>query len=128
MKCLYVIGNKSKDVCKIGISTNPDKRLKQLQTGCPYKLSILAIVKGMDYESERNLHKRYSEYRINGEWFRIRGEIKKLIGDKKENKIKPSPKVKEIPPVSDINCYRMTKRKKRGRNQSKHIKRVLNPR
>lgn len=37
-----------------------------------------------------------------------------------------SKKVKVIKPISDIECYNRTKKKKRSKNQSKYIKRVIN--
>ena len=38
---LYIIGNDKEKTYKIGISNNPDSRLKSIQTGCPFPLSLI---------------------------------------------------------------------------------------
>jgi len=38
---LYIIGNDEEKTYKIGISNNPDSRLKSIQTGCPFPLSLI---------------------------------------------------------------------------------------
>ena len=72
---IYVIGNLTEMLCKIGYSNNPNKRLKEVQTGCPYRLEILATFDG-NIPTEKQLHEKYKEYNINGEWFRIEGNLK----------------------------------------------------
>lgn len=56
---------------KIGISKNPEKRLKELQTSHPRKLSIMKIfsVQCAALPVERVLHKLLSHKRSSGEWF-----------------------------------------------------------
>lgn len=73
---VYIIGNIEKGVCKIGYSKNPHKRIKSIQTGCPYPISILKYYKGIGLREERLLHKKYSKYKLQGEWFEIKGGIK----------------------------------------------------
>ena len=70
MKDLYVIQSDVTGAIKIGISKNPSNRLRQLQTGSPYKLKLLAIVNGR-YDLERPLHKTLTPYKqaCKGEWF-----------------------------------------------------------
>ena len=70
---------------KIGKSKKPDTRTKILGTKLPFKIIKKESfpVKNMS-ESERHLHKKYKECRLNGEWFDlsekqledIRNEIK----------------------------------------------------
>lgn len=57
---------------KIGWSKNPQKRLKQLQTGNSNKLKILKIY-DVPRVKERFLHKALFRFKIrhNGEWFKI---------------------------------------------------------
>jgi len=38
---LYIIGNNKEKAYKIGISNNPSSRLKSIQTGCPFPLSLI---------------------------------------------------------------------------------------
>jgi hypothetical protein len=54
---------------KIGISDNPAKRLAQLQTAHPVGLALLGVVPDVDLALERELHRRFAAYRMNGEWF-----------------------------------------------------------
>lgn len=75
---VYVIGNEEAKICKIGFSANPNKRIKEVQTGCPYLLKILLIFQADKY-TETRLHHKYSKYRRNGEWFNIAGELKSSI-------------------------------------------------
>ena len=69
-KHLYVIQSDITGAIKIGISNNPKKRLQQLQTGSPYKLKLLTIVKGRG-DLERSLHSFLKPYKqsCKGEWF-----------------------------------------------------------
>lgn len=77
-KKVYVIGCLDKGYCKIGISTYPEQRLKEIQTGCPFKVEVLKVFKG-DRNTEKELHKKYKQYHSYGEWFFIKGELKKAI-------------------------------------------------
>lgn len=67
---LYFIQSDKTGMIKIGRSINPEKRLKQLQTGSSNKLRLIASFKDLGW-MERQLHERLKEWRIreNGEWF-----------------------------------------------------------
>jgi hypothetical protein len=69
-KDLYVIQTDITGAIKIGISNNPKRRLRQLQTGSPYKLKLLTIVTGRG-DLERSLHASLKPYKkaCKGEWF-----------------------------------------------------------
>lgn len=75
---VYFIGNSEKNICKIGFSYSPNKRLKELQTGNPFPLFVFKTVKG-DMQMEKTFHFLYRQYRTQGEWFKIEGELKKFI-------------------------------------------------
>ena len=47
---MYAVAYKKEGPVKIGISSNPDKRLKQLQTGSPEKLVLLVL---RDFKEKR---------------------------------------------------------------------------
>ncbi len=76
----YFIGSESGPV-KIGVSKDVQRRLRALQSGHPYTLSILATVEG-GYAAERRYHERFAAHRLRGEWFDctddIRTEINRL--------------------------------------------------
>lgn len=63
-KGVYVIG--FGPYVKIGMTTNVDLRMTNLQTPEPVKL--FALIDGWRRE-ELELHKRFAEYRLQGEWF-----------------------------------------------------------
>jgi len=67
---VYFIQSEKGGPIKIGFSEKPESRLNNLQTSHPDKLIILGCIKG-DQSMERELHKRFSKYRIrqDGEWF-----------------------------------------------------------
>ena len=65
---LYIIQSDVTGMIKIGRSKNPQKRLKQLQTGNPNKLKLIVAFKGEGWK-EKNIHERLDRYRLEGEWF-----------------------------------------------------------
>lgn len=72
MSFIYAISNGTN--IKIGYSKNPIKRLKQLQTGCVDKLSIIHKIEVDDKKVkivETLIHKKLSSYKISGEWYNI---------------------------------------------------------
>lgn len=69
---IYLIHNGS--AYKIGISKNPERRVKQLQTAAATKLSIYITYRVPDKIAKRletQLHRMFwqSRARYNGEWF-----------------------------------------------------------
>lgn len=67
---LYVAKNTSTGSLKVGISANPEKRIKALQVGCDGILELVATVSAENgFQSESDAHKRLSGHRIHGEWF-----------------------------------------------------------
>lgn len=77
---IYLIGNLKYGFVKIGFSKTPEKRIKAIQTGCPFPLAILKTYKG-SIGKEYLLHKKYHRYRTFGEWFKIQGSLQKVIED-----------------------------------------------
>jgi hypothetical protein len=68
---IYVIGGDAPPY-KVGISKDPQRRLKNLQTGHPHKLSIHSI-KETDVAKtkllESTIHHHLKHHRTHGEWF-----------------------------------------------------------
>ena len=70
MQDLYVIQSDVTGALKIGRSKHPKKRLQQLQTGSPYKLKLLTVVKGKgDYEKQLQSFLKPYKRSCRGEWF-----------------------------------------------------------
>jgi len=69
---LYLIQSSCTGAFKIGRSSNVKRRLAELQTGSPYKLRIILVLKNQG-ERERRLHRDLARYRSQGthkgEWF-----------------------------------------------------------
>lgn len=76
---VYIIarmkGNRPTRPVKVGISSNPDKRLASLQTANPFPLVLLTTfycpTRGMAKELEACFHETQSNRRLSGEWFDI---------------------------------------------------------
>lgn len=80
---VYLIRLGHTELYKIGVSKNSARRVKQLQTGCPYTLDLVHVHKTVrPYKIERILHaglsaKKYSPTFLDdfdslvGEWFTL---------------------------------------------------------
>lgn len=73
---VYFIGNGDK--VKIGISVSPQARLKDMEVSNHGELKLLATIPG-GRKRERELHRRFMQYHIRGEWFELVTPIKKFI-------------------------------------------------
>ena len=58
---------------KIGFSTHPQRRARELKPDGPLKL----IVGTSDIEKE--LHQRFNVQRVTGEWFKNEGDLKQFV-------------------------------------------------
>ncbi|MBD2019194.1 GIY-YIG nuclease family protein [Leptolyngbya sp. FACHB-36] len=71
---VYLIRAGRGNLYKIGVAIDPTRRLAQLQTGSPHRLSLVAAKRYRDpYQRESTLHRQYRAYRVrdDGEWFRL---------------------------------------------------------
>lgn len=70
--CVYLIQEDFCGLVKIGIAADPVKRMANLQTACPQKLSLVAVLRtDRASEVEVGLHTQFSEKHVRGEWFRL---------------------------------------------------------
>lgn len=73
---LYLIRATESQRLKIGIATDPLKRLGTLQTGCPERLELVRTIDYPDRatarRAEKALHTRFDLFHIHGEWFQNR--------------------------------------------------------
>ena len=67
-KFVYFVQEKSGGPIKIGSSSDPKRRLKELQTGHPRELMILGSMPG-GAEIESELHLKFKNLHSHGEWF-----------------------------------------------------------
>jgi hypothetical protein len=76
---IYFIAAETLGTVKIGFSrSDPTKRLRSLQTGCPAPLKLLAYAPGSQQE-EASLHEAFVPLHIHGEWFRHELKLRALI-------------------------------------------------
>lgn len=69
---------------KIGFTRkSPLARLAGLQTGCPFKMTLLGFIFGTE-AYERELHDVLRDERLEGEWFEFSDYASKIIGDQLE--------------------------------------------
>lgn len=54
---------------KIGWTTSLEERIDALQTGCPFRLRVLAAIEGTK-QDEAAYHRQFAEHRMRGEWFK----------------------------------------------------------
>jgi Meiotically up-regulated gene 113 len=61
---------------KIGFTnkSDPEERVRELGTGCPYPLQLIGAMVG-DEGVESTLHSRFASSRMNGEWFEPTDEL-----------------------------------------------------
>lgn len=68
---LYILQSQGTGAIKIGRSDDPERRLGEVQTGCPYRLRIILVAKDMGYR-EKSVHRAMRRHRTrqaDGEWF-----------------------------------------------------------
>ncbi len=76
---VYFIKSKTTNNIKIGVSKNPNERKKQIKQIKGDTLEILKIIASGGYALESKLHRKFSKYRVNGEWFRPSKELLSYI-------------------------------------------------
>lgn len=68
---VYVIQAGDGGPCKIGRAKNVRQRLSELQVGTHMRLRLVALYEGGVLE-ERELHRQFRAFRLDGEWFWLR--------------------------------------------------------
>lgn len=80
---IYLIHQAGTNYYKIGLTSNPEKRLKQLQTGSSGRLCFKHLIQCHDMSAaELRLHQRFAAQRIrkDGEWFNfLPGQITDVV-------------------------------------------------
>ena len=62
---------KAGDYYKIGVSNNINERIKQLQTGCPHKITCIGKIEYCDaLKTEKRLHRMFKDSNTYGEWYK----------------------------------------------------------
>lgn len=82
----YIMIDHNTGYCKIGKSKNPRFREKTLQSEKPTIEMLFVINKNI----EKELHRRYSDKRVRGEWFRLEDKDVEYLRKKYSEKYLPS--------------------------------------
>lgn len=69
-KYVYVIKNITTGAYKVGISKNPEQRLKSLQVGNDCELNLIGYKQGT-FQDESSAHKLLADKNIRAEWFNL---------------------------------------------------------
>lgn len=75
---IYFIKPKGDEYMKVGYTSDVSRRLAELQAANPRKLRIIAVVPGTQ-KLEAAFHTVLAPYRTTGEWFKITGDVRKLL-------------------------------------------------
>jgi hypothetical protein len=81
------IGNKTE--IKIGSSKDPHNRLKQIQTGYPYRLKLIHTItcyKRKPYYVEKRIQSWFWQHHLKGEWYQLSPEAIDWLQTLKEEK------------------------------------------
>lgn len=100
---------KSTNYVKIGFTNKYplNNRVDLLQVGNPHKLKIIKVISG-SINKEKYLHRKFNNFSVRGEWFRLNKEIRAFI--KKQKKyihtppkpiIEPTPTPPAIPKIDN---------------------------
>lgn len=77
---IYFIQDKKSNAIKIGLSTNPRRRLRSIQA---YNPNVLHLLLTLDTDNpkktERLLHEKFQKCHIHGEWFKETMELRSFI-------------------------------------------------
>lgn len=78
---IYVLRaqNKKDGFFKVGFSHDPSRRMPDIQTNCPFKLSLVALKPGT-LKDEKAFHKKLAKFKTNGEWFEDAPEVREVLG------------------------------------------------
>lgn len=81
---VYLLQKGRRAVVKIGFSGDHEERRQSLQTATPDRLRLIATLPG-NRSVEAALHKRFREYKVTGEWYRLEGELAEYVAGLKDN-------------------------------------------
>lgn len=73
---IYLIKAQEIYLYKIGITKNIKRRLKQLQTGCPFQLELVTLYEPSNFVTkiEKILHRSFACYKKSSDLYELQGE------------------------------------------------------
>lgn len=86
---IYFITTEDNKFIKIGYTKNLKARLSNIQTGCPYTLTVLRTVRE-NISLEKTIHQELYRYHVRGEWFSYNKEVSDYISNVLDTSIEPT--------------------------------------
>ena len=83
--CVYFLYAPNNKAVKIGKTTNLKRRLKSFKTALPNAKLLGFMESQAPYELESDLHRKFAEYHVRGEWFFYQGKLKEYIKKRVNN-------------------------------------------
>lgn len=83
MSYVYFIQSGTRGLVKIGLSRDPRRRLKTMQTTSAELLTLLGMIEG-DEATEQLWHRKWHALRVHGEWFRAEETLLRAIWEASE--------------------------------------------
>ena len=111
---VYLFNVEGTDVYKIGNSKHPGKRVSEVQTGCPYKVTEVArFESNYPTQVEINLHKRFSSQKEDEYGRKLQGEFFSLSIEDKQMFSEHCKKAEDMFLILESNTYLQDKKKTR---------------
>lgn len=93
VEIVYVLQNGDTNQYKIGITNNLNKRMAQLQTGCPGELKIIKVfhtdkryqARGLEMALHHKFETEGKRIRLGGEWFTLNQEDINFFMESEDN-------------------------------------------
>lgn len=85
---IYFIAAPDLNMVKIGYSAKPHARFVKVRSDCPVRVVLKRTMDG-DTAVERDLHSRFSDARVRGEWFHITTTVAAFMDGLDEPAIQP---------------------------------------
>lgn len=79
---VYVVLRREAALVKIGVSTNVEQRISDFKRASGGGLELLLRIAGTRID-EQELHRRFAEYRKQGEWFSYSDELKAWVAEQR---------------------------------------------
>lgn len=81
---VYFIRTRAKPpMVKIGKANDPQSRMAELQTGCPYNLELIGKIpcksEAHAFEIEESAHHVFRKFRVRGEWFKYKRIVESAV-------------------------------------------------
>lgn len=112
MKFVYLFNVEGTNVYKIGNSKHPEKRISEVQTGCPFKVVEVARFKSQyPTQVETSLHRKFGFQKTDEYGRELQGEFFSLSQDDKKMFVEHCQKAEDMFLILENNTYLQDKKK-----------------